>query len=107
MKRTFSFMLLVISCLVLLFSIVFCIYSIVDITRLLNDLANNPGASGIDYFGIGWGYGVVLFVCSVFGFILSCIDRKLLRQKALRSASVIGMILFALLFIASLFLFYM
>lgn len=107
MKRTFSFILPVISYLVLLFSIVFCIYSIVDINRLLNDLANDPGASGIDYFGIGWGYGVILFACSVFGFILSCINRKLLQQKALRSVSVIGMILFALLFIVSLCLFYM
>ena len=107
MKKALSIILLVISCLVLLFSIVFCIYSIVDINRFLNDLANDPGASGIDYFGIGWGYGVVLFVCSVFGFILSCVSRKLLRQKALRSVSLIGMILFALLFIASLCFFYM
>ncbi len=107
MKKTLSVILLVVSCLVLVVSIAFCIYSVVDINRSLNELANNPSASGIDYLGIGWGYGICLFTVSVLGFILSAVSKKLLQQKSLRYVCIIAMVIFALLLITSIFLFYM
>jgi len=81
MKRTLSIILLIVSCLVLIVSIVFCVYSIVDINRILNKLANDPSASGIDYFGVGWEYGICLFTASFLCLILSGISKKLLQQK--------------------------
>ena len=107
MRKTLSTTLLVASCLVLIFSIVFFVYGFIDINHTLNELANDPGASSIDSFGIGWGYGVTLFVCSVLGLLLSWISRKLLQQKALRSFSSAAMVVFAFLCIASIYLFYM
>ncbi|MBR3978939.1 MAG: hypothetical protein IKJ94_04880 [Oscillospiraceae bacterium] len=107
MKRILSMILLVASCLVLIVSIIFCVYSIADINRILNELANDPSASGIDYFGIGWGYGICLFAVSVLGFILSWISKKLLQQKILRYITIAAMAVFALLFIISIFTFCM
>ncbi|MBR5322573.1 MAG: hypothetical protein IKU48_03410 [Clostridia bacterium] len=106
MKRKLSMILFVISCLVLITSIVFCVCSIVDINHILNKLANDPSASGIDYLGIGWGYGIGLFAVSVLGLILSMISKKLLQQKTLRYICIIAMVVFALLLITSVFLFY-
>jgi hypothetical protein len=80
---------------------------VVDINRILNELVNNPSASGIDYFGIGWGYGICLFTVSVLGFILSAISKKLLQQKSLGYVCIIAMVIFALLLITSIFFFYM
>lgn len=106
MKRTRSLVLFIISSLILLVSIFFCIYGVVDIIRTQNELANAPSASGIDYWGIGWGYGISLFAISVLGLILSWISRKLLQQKILRTISVIAIAVFVFLIIASLFMFY-
>ena len=77
-----------------------------DIIRIQNELANAPGASGIDYWGIGWGYGISLFAVSILGLILSWVSKKLLQQKILRNISVIAIVVFVLLIIASLFMFY-
>lgn len=106
MKRILSIILFVVSCLNLVFSIVFCIYSVVGINRILNELANNPSASGIDYLGLGWGYGICLFAASAFGFILSMISKKLWQQKSMRYICITQMVVFTLLLIASIFLFY-
>ena len=107
MKRLLSMILFVVLCLILIVSIVFCVYSVIDINRILNELANDPSSSGIDNFGIGWGYGICLLAVSVLGFILSGISKKLLQQKALGYVTIIAMAVFALLFLTSIFLFYM
>ena len=107
MKRILSMILLVISCLVLIVSIVFCICSVVDINRIYNELSNDPSASGIDYWGIGWGYGICLLAASILGLILSAIGKKLLQQKTLGYVCMIAMVVFSLLIITSIFLFCM
>ena len=107
MKRILSMILLVASCLVLIVSIGFCVYSIVDINRISNELANDLSASGMDYFGIGWGYGICLFTISVLGLLLSGLSKKLLQQKTLRYLTIVAMGVFALLLITAIFLFYM
>ena len=106
-KKILSITLLIISSLVLAVSVVFCVYSVIDINRVLNEIANDPSASGIDYFGIGWGYGICLLAVSVLGLILSGISKKLLQQKALGYVTITAMVVFALLLLASIFLFYM
>ena len=84
MKRALSSMLLIVSCLGQIVSVVFCIYCFVSLNCRLDELANKPGASGVDYFGIGMGYGFFLFCASVLGLILSGISTKLSKQKILR-----------------------
>lgn len=106
MKRTLSIVLLIASCLALIGSAIFCIDSICQINRTLHDLANDPSAGGIDYFGVGWSAGVCLFALSVLGLVLSEIAMKQLRQGVLRSVSLAVTVGFALLTLASIFLFY-
>lgn len=107
MKRILAMILFVISCLVLVVSIIFAVYGVVDINRVSNELATNPGASGIDYLGIGWAYGIGLFIVSVLGLILSGISKKLQQQKNLQDASSFEMIAFSLLLVISFFIFCM
>lgn len=107
MKRTASIILLSASYLVLIASVMFCMHSICDISRTLHDLAKDPSASGMDYWGIGWGAGICLFVLSVLGSVLSGLSMKLLRQSMLRYVSAAALAVYGLLFAASLFLFFM
>ena len=87
-------------------SIVFCFYSVYDLNRTLEELSNKPGTSGIDYLGIGWGYGIVLFFLSISGLPFSIIATVLLKRQKLRNVSQGATILFVLLITASICLFY-
>lgn len=107
MKRILAMILFVVSCLVLIASIAFFVYGVVDINRILNELSNNPSASGIDYLGIGWVYGIGLFVVSILGLIMSGISKKMLQKKILQYASIVEMVAFSLLLVTSIFLFCM
>lgn len=107
MKRILAMILFVVSCLVLIASIAFFVYGVVDINRILNELSNNPSASGIDYLGIGWAYGIGLFVVSILGLIMSGISKKMLQKKILQYASIVEMVAFSLLLVTSIFLFCM
>ena len=71
MKKVTSTILLVLSLLYVVLSVAGTFYAIYDIDRISNDLAHNPSTSGIDFMGIGWGYGIVLFVLSAIGLILT------------------------------------
>ena len=107
MKRILAMILFVVSCLVLIASIAFFVYGVVDMNRILNELSNNPSASGIDYLGIGWAYGIGLFVVSILGLIMSGISKKMLQKKILQYASIVEMVAFSLLLVTSIFLFCM
>lgn len=106
MKKTISIIIFAVSVLILAALVIACIYGIYDINRTLNELANDPGASGIDYFGIGWGYGIILFALSVPELILLAVNMKLLQQKTLRYISAAGIVISGLLMMASIYLFY-
>ncbi len=56
--------------------------------------------------GIGWGYGIPLFVLSIFGLILSAVNMKLLSKKVLRYTAVAEAAVSAVLIIVSVFIFY-
>ncbi len=107
MKRILSMVLFVVSCLILVSTVIFGVYSVIDIFRSLMELANDPTVSGIDYLGIGLWYGICLFTMSFLGFILSAISKILLESKKLRFVCNIAMIIFALPLAASVFVFFM
>lgn len=106
MKKVTSIILFVLSLLFVALSVAGTIYAIYDIVRISNDLANNPSSSGIDFMGIGWGYGIVLFVMSIFGLTLSAVNIKLLSKKALRYIAVAEVAVSAVLIIVSVCIFY-
>lgn len=106
MKKVTSTILFVLSLLFAVLSVAGTIYAIYDIDRILNDLANNPSASGIDSMGIGWGYGIVLFALSAIGLALSAVNLKLLSKKVLRYTAVAEVAVSAVLIIISVCIFY-
>ena len=105
MKRVVAWIFLVLLCLVLVLSVAFLIYSIFDIPRVKGELAGDPSASGIDFWGIGWGYGFGLFCLSLFGLILGIINLHLQKQSFLQYGSVVAVILFGMLLAAAFCLF--
>lgn len=106
MKRITSTILLVLSLLFVVFSVAGTIYAIYDIDRMSKGLANDSSASGMDFMGIGWGYGIVLFVLSAIGLTLSAINIKLLSKKALRYTAFAEVAVSSILLIISIFIFY-
>ena len=106
MKKTASIILFILSLLFVILAVSGTIYAIYDIAQFSNNLASDPGASGIDFMGIGWGYGVILFVLSTIGLILSAVSIKLLSNKVLRYTAVAEIALSAVLCIVSVFIFY-
>lgn len=86
--------------------VVFLHYSICDINSAVDELANDPSASGIDYGGIGWGYGIGLFTISVLDLILSCVSKKLQQRKIYQYISFAAALVFVLLMAVSVILFF-
>lgn len=105
-KAAPAIFLLAVSCLILFIALVFCIVGIYDINRTLANLADDTGASGIDFMGIGWGYGIGLFTASLAGLLFSSITRKMLTHKFLQKIAYAAIVLFSLLIAVSVFLFY-
>lgn len=90
----------------LISSVVFCLYSVYDIHRTLMELANTPSSSGIDYWGIGWASGLVLFGLSVMGLLLSAISSRTLRMNHCARLHTVSIVFYILLLIVSILLFY-
>lgn len=107
MKKTISLFVFVLSVIALLLTISCSVYGIIDIHRTLNALAADPAASGADYFGVGWGYGIETFLLSAVGLILSIINIKIAKQKWIRRGSIAAVAVFALLVITAVLMFYM
>ncbi len=106
MRKLISFILFALTVLTVIITVIFCIYSIVDIQRELVRLENTPGTSGIDYLGLGWGYGIILFFVSVFGLIISAINIQVSYINIVKYISVASTLLFVLLVFASFAVFY-
>lgn len=105
MKKA-STILFILSLLFVILAVSGTIYAIYDIAQISNNLANDPSASGIDFIGIGWGYGIILFVLSTLGLILSAVNIKQLSKKVLRYTAVAEIAVSAVLIIVSIFIFY-
>lgn len=105
MKKFLSIALLVAMSLLFIVSLSFCIYSFYDLNRVLGELANDPSASGIDYFGLGWGYGICLFALSIIGLIISVINKKVQQLQVLENISLGAILAFVLFMVLSVLLF--
>lgn len=102
MKKLFSPILFVVSAAVLLFGICFCIYGLEDIHKTLAA----PGTSGIDYFGLGWGCGIGLFIISIFGLVLSTVNIKISESKMIRYGLLVMITLFVVLLLTAIIIFF-
>lgn len=102
MKKAVILIPFIIMLIVLAVSVIFCIYGIYE----FNEIANNPSTSGIDYLGIGWVFGLGLFILSIFGLILSVINTKIVKINSLKYISLASIFLFGALIITSIFIFY-
>lgn len=98
---------LALSCLLLTAALLVFAYGIWGIIATLYRLEHDPGASGIDYLGMGWEAGSRLFIVSVPGLILSCVSRGLLREKRSQSVASAVIVVFSCLVAASVFLFFL
>lgn len=106
MKKTISIILASICIIILLISIAFSIYGIVGINQRINELNNTPGSSGVDYWLIGMGDGIILFLLSVVGGVISAVSTKVAYCKTVNYISTIAVILFVVLLFISIFIFY-
>jgi len=106
MKKVLSIILFIMSCIICVSSVGFYIYSINDIERTYYELANTPGVSGIDYWGIGWGYGGILFMASAIGAVFSGVSAKISQPKVQRYGSLILVAMFGVLMLLAICLFY-
>ena len=106
MKKALSIVLFVAMSLLFIASLCFCLYSFYDINRVLAEFANDPSASGIDYFGLGWGYGICLFAISIIGLLVSTINKKVQQKQVLKNISLGAIFVFVLFMVLSVLLFY-
>ncbi len=106
MKKAVSEVLFVVSLFVVVLAVAGSIYAVYDIITIKNDIAAAHNTSGIDSFGIGMGYGIVLFVISLLGLILSAVCIKLFSKKSIRYAAVAETVSAVILVIVSVFIFY-
>ncbi len=96
MKSKLSTLFLIFSLLCLLAVIFWCFTCAADYRALCAD----PSASGIDYLGVGFLYGLGFAFCGVPGLIFSALSRLFANRKGLRILSCILILFFILCLIA-------
>lgn len=106
MRKTITIALFVLICLLLAFDIFSLIYGIIDINNTLDRLASK-GASGIDYFGLGWSLGIGLFLASAVGLILSLVTQGVARIKVIKRITSIMTVAFLVLLATGILVFMM
>lgn len=106
MKKKIAVILFVLTCIVFAFDLFCLIYGIVDINNTLDRL-KAEGASGIDYWGLGWGMGISLVAVSVVGLILTLITKKIAEINVLKSILSVLTAVFLLLLAAGFIVFFM
>lgn len=95
---------------VFVFDLYFAISGTIDVQKNLDTLAATPGASGVDYLGVGADVLVlVLWVIaiSIIGFIFSIISCKISQNRVMSIISYIALACFSLpiLFLLACFIF--
>ena len=80
--KKIAVILTVLSILILLVANAFCVYSVYELIQEFNALENDPEKGGMDYFGLGWGYAVVLFGISVLGGATAAVSVELSAPKS-------------------------
>lgn len=108
MKKVFSWIFFVLTIFVFAFDLYFAISGIIDVQKNLDKLAATPGASGVDYLGVGADvlvFGVIAI--SIIGFIFSIISCKISQNRVMSIISYIALACFSLpiLFLLACFIF--
>lgn len=103
-RKVASIILLVLAALTLIFNIAFCVYGIYDTLREMKVISETPGSSGVDYWGLGWGYAYFSFFISLFGLIVSVIAHISAKIQAIKDLSAIIIFYFSCLLLAALLL---
>ena len=108
MKKVFSWIFFVLTIFVFAFDLYFAISGTIDVQKNLDKLAATPGASGVDYLGVGADvlvFGVIAI--SIFGFIFSIISCKISQNRVISIMSYIALACFSLpiLFLLACFIF--
>lgn len=79
------------------FDVIWLIYGVMDMNKVLAELSATPGTGGADYFGLGWGWGLGVFMISALGLVLSVISAILSQQRKRKWISFVAILLFVLL----------
>ena len=108
MKKVFSWIFFVLTIFVFTFDLYFAISGTIDVQKNLDKLAATPGASGVDYLGVGADvlvFGVIAI--SIIGFIFSIISCKISQNRVMSIISYIALACFSLpiLFLLACFIF--
>ena len=108
MKKVFSWIIFVLTIFVFAFDLYFAISGTIDVQKNLDKLAATPGASGVDYLGVGADvlvFGVIAI--SIIGFIFSIISCKISQNRIMSIMSYIALACFSLpiLFLLACFIF--
>jgi len=108
MKKVFSWIFFVLTIFVFAFDLYFAISGTIDVQKNLDKLAATPGASGVDYLGVGADvlvFGVIAI--SIIGFIFSIISCKISQNRVMSIMSYIVLACFSLpiLFLLACFIF--
>ncbi len=111
MKKVFSWIFFVLTIFVFAFDLYFAISGTIDVQKNLDKLAATPGASGVDYLGVGADvlvFGVIAI--SILGFIfsiISIISCKISQNRVMSIMSYIALACFSLpiLFLLACFIF--
>ena len=97
MKKVFSWIFFVLTILVFAFDLYFAIAGAIDVQKNLDKLAATPGASGVDYLGVGIDVVVFgVFAISIIGFVTAIISCKISQNRVMGMISHIALACFAL-----------
>ncbi len=106
MKNRMTLILLAVAICTLVVAAVFGIWSVTDITNTLKELAEKPHINGSEYLKIGSKPGITLLLLSLFGLLVSVINIGESDQEIIKNLSFILLLAFAVLILASVFLFF-
>lgn len=94
MKKVISPIFFISANLVFIYDCYFAIAGSIDVKNELDRLAATPGASGVDYWGVGWDILILgILAISIFGLILSLVSWRISQNRVIR---IISFVLFAM-----------
>lgn len=88
MKKVFSWIFLILSFGAFVYNLFFSILGGIEIKSAFDKLAATPGASGVDYWGVGADIYILFVIAfSIIGIILSIISCKIAFNRVMRIIS--------------------
>lgn len=97
MKKIFSWVFFVLTIFVFAFDMYFAIFGAIDVQKKLDKLAATPGASGVDYLGVGVDILVLGVVAiSIIGLVFAIASCKITQNRVMTILSYIALTCFSL-----------